>query len=404
MGDVYQYARCNIAAAGYQDSDGSLGLFAERKRVSQLHPVVSADCFLNDEENSVSFKGLYFRGDGFTFGRAMRRSVLNSRAWVAQERALSPAIIHFTPEMMWWECNELVGNEAFPVGRIEGWKERSLKTCTIRSLSPKSDLEDIYAFWRKFFGLYASCELTHEQDRFPAALGIARTLSTLLDDNFVAGFWEGDLIRSLIKRRSSRVKDVPDAWRGPSWSWASLRADYFADTAGSGAQPLNGVTVRVFSDVPGFQSDLNSTWLEKSDVRGLEITAPLRKLSANKEDGYDEPSKGVYTYFQHDMEGGVSSAVGIPEDQAWRLAYPTHVLFLAKERYEDFTLPSVFALLVQQVLEAEGRSSFRKIGTARFVFEDEEMIEKYLGLTKENGVYVPGPAFGECGLQEILLI
>lgn len=57
MGDVYQYARCNIAAAGYQDSDGSLGLFAERKAVSQLHAVLSVDCFLNDEENSMSFRG-----------------------------------------------------------------------------------------------------------------------------------------------------------------------------------------------------------------------------------------------------------------------------------------------------------------------------------------------------------
>lgn len=174
---------------------------------------------------------------------------------------------------------------------------------------------------------------------------------------------------------------------------------------GAGAQPLNGVTVRVLSDVPGFKSDLDSTWFEKSDVRGLEITAPLRKLSADKRDGYqDEPSEGVYSYFQRDMKGEVSSAVKIPEEQAWRLVYPTHVLSLAKERYGGCVLPNAFALMVQNDLEAEGRSTCRKIGTARFIFDDEEMIEEYLGLQQENGEYVPSPTFGECGLQEILLI
>lgn len=405
MGDVYQYARCNIAAAGY-DWDGSPGLFAERKAVSQLHPILSVDCVLDDKERAVPFRGLFFRGDRFGFRDAMDRSFLNSRAWVAQERALSPAIIHFTPELMWWECNELIGSEAFPMGiSVESYDENRFKACTIRSLSPRSHPEDIYAFWRKFFGFYASCDLTHEQDRFQAALGIARTLSTLIDDNFIAGFWEGDLIRSLIKCRSSQIEDVPDTWRGPSWSWASLRADYDAEFQGSGAQPLNGVTVRVLSEVPGFKSDLDSTWLEKSDVRGLEITAPLRKLSADKRGGYHgEPPGRVSSRFQYDMEGEVSSAVDIPEEQAWRLLDPTHVLFLAKECYEGRTSPSTLALLVQQVLGVEDRSTFRRIGTARLTFDNEETIEEYLGPQQENGEYVPSPDFGERGLQEIILI
>ncbi|KAH8763183.1 heterokaryon incompatibility protein-domain-containing protein, partial [Diaporthe sp. PMI_573] len=203
MGDVYQYAACNIAATGYQHS--SIGLFAERNALT-----------------TTSFEGLYIRGSRGAFYSAVGLSILNSRAWVAQERALSPGIVYFTPQMMWWECNHLVANEVFPTGSIYGTNEEWLKTCSIRSLTVESEPEDIYAFWRKFISLYAGYKLTYEKDRFPAAAGIARTLDELTNDNFVAGFWEGDLIRSLILTPRGRIEDVPTKQRASSWSWASL--------------------------------------------------------------------------------------------------------------------------------------------------------------------------------------
>lgn len=410
MGDVYQYAACNISASSIQD--GSLGLFAKRKALSRVYPSLFADFVLKEKSTgeAIVFKGLYIREYGPTFDQFIGGSILNSRAWVAQERALSPGIIHFTPEMMWWECNHGVYSEAFPTGDNE-WKGAEIyQTCTIRSLTEKSDPEDIYAFWRKFIAHYAGKKLTFEHDRFPAAVGIARTLSGLIDDNFVAGFWEGDLIKSLIMRRRGRIEDVPDKWRAPSWSWASLRTGYdifYSDPLISDAQPLSGVSVRAFSNKHGFKSDLDSASLEISDVRGLEITAPLRKLSVDIEAGFHQKlSKWFFlTIINHDTSND-SSAVNVSDDQAWRLRDPTHLLVLAKAWYDGHSpeTPIAYALLVQQVPDAEEGTVFRRFGTAVFYFRSDDSLKEYFGLQKENDQYFMSPIFGECGFQEIVLI
>lgn len=408
MGDVYQYAACNIAASGIQD--GSLGLFAERKALSRVHPSLFADFVLKVKISgrTIVFKGLYIRAKRTGFVHAIGGSILNSRAWVAQERALSPGIIHFTPEMMWWECNHGVHNEAFPTRDNEiGYAQKFFKICTIRSLTEKSDPEDIYAFWRRFIAHYAGKNLTFERDRFPAAVGIARTLSGLIDDNFIAGFWEGDLIRSLIMCRRGRIEDVPDTWRAPSWSWASLRTGYDTSVFDlvSHAQPLSGVSVRAISNEHGFKSDLDSASLEISDVRGLEITAPLRKLSIGIEAGFHDMRLEWFFDTWIDISND-SPAVKVSADQAWRLRDPTHLLVLAEGWYgnEDPRDSIAYALLVQQVPEAEEGDTFRRFGTAILSFHSDDRLKEYFGLQKENDQYLTSPIFGESGFQEIVLI
>lgn len=405
MGDVYQYAACNIAAAGYQEST-SLGPLILKKGRTEGPPLF-ADCVLDfpNMGGNHLFKNLYIRAEEAALRMTVDGSVLNSRAWVAQERALSPGIIHFTPEMMSWECNNCVANEGFPTATIYREDERIFRPCKIRSLSVQSDPEDIYAFWRSFIARYARAKLTYERDRFPAAVGIARTLSELIEDNFVAGFWEGDIIKSLIMARHGRIEDVPTTWRAPSWSWASLRAEYHPLRVSSTVQPLSGVKVSVLSDLPGFKTDLDSTSPETSDVRGLEIIAPLRTLSLIDEFYASESSEWFdCAIIEHEILDRYDySAVDVPEDQAWRLHNPTHVVVLAKG-YDYDKSHFAFAVLLQQVPGVENYNTFRKLGVADFCFRTEERLEEYLGLQKENEEYIPSPVLGECGLQEIILI
>lgn len=424
MGDVYQYAACNMAAAGYKGS--SMALFGERKALSQIHPFVFADCIVTTElRKPEHLYGLYIRADSLAFHSEIDNGVLNSRAWVAQERALSPGILHFTPEMMWWECNDLVVNKAFPTGHIL-WDDLNPRTCKIRCLTEGSDSQDIYAFWRKFVGLYAGKELTYEQDRFPAAAGIARSLSELIDDNFVAGFWEKDLVRSLIMlREDGRIEGIPSTPRAPSWSWASLRAKYLAKswTQRELGQPLGGISIRVLSDLPTFKSDLDSTSLESSDVKGLEITAPLRRWPTDIEINMgDNDQRWLYVMeTSYDVSRDVhSSSVNIPDTEKWRVNNPTHFLVLAKIKRnfpslcgpepggdiesEHGTAMNAWGLLVQQIFEAEGNNTFRKLGVVYFLFRTQDKMEEYLGLKKDDGKYVSSPASGERGFQTVLLI
>lgn len=56
----------------------------------------------------------------------------------------------------------------------------------------------MYSFWRGFTNHSAGTYIAFEKDRLAAAAGLAHTVGELIDDNFVAGFWEKDLINSLL--------------------------------------------------------------------------------------------------------------------------------------------------------------------------------------------------------------
>lgn len=228
MGDIYRSAKCNIAASGYKD--GKTALFKERTPLPLLHFPLHLDRVLVDDEEKVDhdertpFKGIYVRGHPREFYYEITGGPLNSRGWVAQERALSPAILHFTPKQMWWECRCHVASESFPDIKIDwDWAQSDAHGPNgLRSLSMKSDIREVYLSWNYFVSFYAETDLTVESDRFPALHGIARAFGELTGDNLIAGFWEGDLIQSLAWWVGDSAKRIPCTQRAPTWSWAFL--------------------------------------------------------------------------------------------------------------------------------------------------------------------------------------
>ena len=94
METAFQNAYCTIAAASAKDSTkGFLG----RAIVKQHHPYVKIP--------TASHGTVYICSLTDDFERDVERdSVLNKRAWVLQERALSRRTIHFTAGQTYWEC------------------------------------------------------------------------------------------------------------------------------------------------------------------------------------------------------------------------------------------------------------------------------------------------------------
>lgn len=90
MEDVFTHAYCTIAASS---AESSLVGFLGRK---QQRDVVR-----------ISTSGgmpLYLAEDVDDFRRDVEESVLSSRGWVLQERALSRRTIYFTSTQIYWEC------------------------------------------------------------------------------------------------------------------------------------------------------------------------------------------------------------------------------------------------------------------------------------------------------------
>lgn len=401
MGDVYSNGEFNIAATGYED--GLAGLFGERKALPLVHIPLHVEFVLVDtkRKREEAFEGLYVRAQYEEFFVKVFCSPLNNRAWVAQERALSPAVLHYTPTKTYWECDQTMASEAFLNGSYV-WKDPEDDVpYRIRSLSRGSERQIVYSFWRGFIGSYAGMRITLNHDRFPALAGIARLVGELIDDNLVAGFWEGDLARSLVMKRYAEHTDcIPPEQLAPSWSWASMGArnrDPCID--GSLFEPLKGIGFRVLSDIPGFKSDLQSPSFEKSGVRGLAIKGVLRKLL---KDFDKQPEWIKSTDLHYDNKEPVELLGGqLPEDQQWRLKSPTHMLLLVRDS-RDWV--SLIRGLLLHTADGDEPDTFYRSGTITLGFHDDEKGDDFLGLREKDEKYEPSLFFEDRGLQDLVLL
>jgi hypothetical protein len=90
METVYSSAYCTIAATSAKDmKDG----FLDREASPEYLHV-----------RSISGQGLYVCAGSDDFESDVETAELNTRVWVVQERVLSLRTIHFSANLMYWEC------------------------------------------------------------------------------------------------------------------------------------------------------------------------------------------------------------------------------------------------------------------------------------------------------------
>ena len=189
MASVYRNGVLNIAATGSSDNGG--GLFQERNTHWVTPSKVHIQYKGHDKVYSASLDSLW--------GKYINRATLNRRAWVFQERLLSPRTLHFAPQLF-WECRRLQACETYP----EGMPSREdLSEELDGSQSPMS-LKNWYEefkgmeFWVDVIRSYGRCSITMASDRLVAIAGLAQSLQPLLNDEYLAGLWKTDLPYNLV--------------------------------------------------------------------------------------------------------------------------------------------------------------------------------------------------------------
>lgn len=146
---------------------------------------------------------------------------LNQRAWVAQDRILSPRMLYFGHSQLFWTCHTLgLASEVCP----EGYPDYNLTTY-LDQVGTRYTQDNS---WHQILEQYTALSLSRpREDKLIALGGLAERMAGILEDEYVAGLFHRTLIDGLCfllptPTRASRRSQYCEHLPGPSWSWASL--------------------------------------------------------------------------------------------------------------------------------------------------------------------------------------
>ncbi|KAH6879498.1 heterokaryon incompatibility protein-domain-containing protein, partial [Thelonectria olida] len=228
MSSVYSQALLTIAADGAPDTYA--GLFRER---SARHGTsVELPWPLDEPDDGAGPLRLHITPHFRSFKDQIESAPLSKRGWTFQERALSARIVHFTPEMCYWECKDACIGEDDEIGKYsvqDGFfhlKDLLLPPDGQRVLT-KAKMHDKWAW---VVEKYSHRQLTNADDLFAALEGIAVVFAEKdMFGKYCCGLWEDNFLRHLLwfcSRPDDGSQGIPhrrpEKYRAPTWSWASI--------------------------------------------------------------------------------------------------------------------------------------------------------------------------------------
>ncbi|PMD47672.1 HET-domain-containing protein, partial [Hyaloscypha variabilis F] len=219
MAAAYSHAILNLSAAGAKDGEGCL---FHRSKSFKTQPCI----MYASAEDKTSFSFICRPYDAW--GTSIETSPLGTRGWVLQERLLSPRIIHFASDQLFWECCQGYDAEILPWSSIRS-SNGHLKSLSSNIREFELDDEKLHKYWRDTVSKYSKCKLSVSSDKLPAISGLASRFCRQLKlspTDYLAGIWRNRLPEDFIWTTNWRYGGsdscvrVPD--RAPSWSWASI--------------------------------------------------------------------------------------------------------------------------------------------------------------------------------------
>jgi hypothetical protein len=217
MAEIYGNCWCNLAAtAGGGLSTRPAGIFSRRNpevikplRIS-LPTSDGVEFTIVDEERWTDF---------------VKLAPLNRRAWVCQERLLSPRILHFGVDEIYWECSSGRASETFPNGEPQvDTTTTGANETLVRTHMVESNEADALNSWLDVVETFAACELTYTSDKLFAIAGMAKHFQSRFGVvDYLAGMWRTSIERQLLwKVDGVGLATRSEAYRAPTWCWSSI--------------------------------------------------------------------------------------------------------------------------------------------------------------------------------------
>lgn len=150
-----------------------------------------------------------------------------TRAWCFQERLLSPRVLHFTHQELYFECKtgdwcECLNFEPRPFAESEIPLKR-----TFFELLGRKNKEELLKEWTRILEAYTHMGRTQDGDVLVALAGIARAMKEAGLQDYFAGMWKENLSyaldwKSKLERDRPDRRRRPSLYTAPSFSWASV--------------------------------------------------------------------------------------------------------------------------------------------------------------------------------------
>jgi hypothetical protein len=210
MASIYRNSSLTLAATSSSDSRGGCFVKITRRHRSRIWA-------FRDAANNAYKIHSRLSLDHTSFMEW--RLPLLTRAWAFQERLLSPRVLHFTDNELIWECSEQISCQC------SSKHDRQWGSTHKTALRPgewkDEPLVKIDRQWQEIVSSYTLKDLTFDKDIFPALQGLAKMMPSKMGP-YMAGLWKNTLALNLtwyVLNASSEAR--LEAWRAPSWSWAS---------------------------------------------------------------------------------------------------------------------------------------------------------------------------------------
>ncbi|KXX79583.1 Heterokaryon incompatibility protein 6, OR allele, partial [Madurella mycetomatis] len=225
MQKVYSNGFCNISAS---DANGCFESMFNCRNPDEILPQI-IELKTSDQRSDANRTKLFrILNDSF-WDINVSKALVNTRAWVFQERFLAPRVLQFGKRLLTWDCLEGPAAEIFP----DGLPDLLLRSSSdsFKNFGPSgvpmeySHLKP-YVHWGHLVRAYTACALTFQSDKLIAFSGVAKYMAEILKDEYVAGMWrrylEGELLWHVEKGTPGGTPSQPVEYRAPSWSWASI--------------------------------------------------------------------------------------------------------------------------------------------------------------------------------------
>lgn len=213
-----------------------------------------------------------------------------NRAWVFQERLLSPRVVYFGARNLSWECRTLTtfDGEINELVWVLGGSRAELVRDTV------SDSEGHCARvmqWRRLVHRYSRLRLSHATDIFPALQGITHLLGGYRKTGYYAGLWQDTVLLDLLWFRGQEgcSQYHLGIYRAPSWSWASFVGP-IEWCPSETLSPFSHATVMSISTTPVGDDEMGSVtagYLELQSLCSTSTAARMRSCNNWKPDRED---------------------------------------------------------------------------------------------------------------------